>query len=1108
MVGTYKTYANHILGGELTYQCVGGGQFIFTVKIYYDCTSSAPIQVIPISVLSSDPPTLNGVDWVSIALNLISEQDISPNCDASGPVISCSSPSPLVGAMKEYVFQSVPVTLEGTIPPDGWTFATLQNFRSGNITNIQAIMNNTMVLHTTMFNLNNTTTNPCYDSSPAFLAPPPRIVCAGSTVNFNGIAYDSDGDVLTYEFAPPMQVSELTVYNPPVDPQLVAYNPGYSYQNPTPDQSFDPLNIPATINPQTGDVTFKSYTQGVYLLATITKSYRCGVLISEVYRELNVFVTGGCANNLNPLITTDPSGGTTTNYAVSVNAGDLVNIPLVASDNGVLSNGNPQSVSISAVGSQFGAGYTNSAGGCSNPPCATLTPAPPATTIGSTGTTFNWQTDCNHLTGQLGCNTADNTYTFSIVFQDNFCPIPAFTTYNISVTILAPNSSEHSPELRCVSVNSDGSTTLNWEQGVNTTGSWNSYAIYHSNSLNGPYTQIATINNINTLSYIHTTANAAVDQNFYFVTSIFGCLDAPPLDTLASMLLTVSNGANGFAGLSWNPPSDPLLPTTGPTYSIFREQPLGTWNMIGTSNTNSFNDPVTVCNEVVNYRVEIADALGCINISSVDGQQFADNFLPETPEVDSVSVDLLSGNAVMGWKPSASADAIGYITYYFRNGIWTAVETLNGYNSTYWFNDTTSNADTISECYRVAAFDSCGNVSALSFSHCTMLMSGSINICDRKISLAWNPYVSWDSGVDYYIINRKDNNGPYEPYDTLVTTSDLPNYIDSFIVKNHVYCYYITAVKNDVNNRITSSSNSLCFDATLPKAPDFGYITTATVESNTEAYINARIDHTAIIDHFEIERKTPVTNYSKLDDISPTGVDLVEYTDESASTNLSSYTYRIITFDTCLTPTDTTNIGTTIHLTATGYPNRTNVLNWNAYYNWDGQVDRYAVFRQIGGLNSFSYDIIAIIPSTADSFYTYVDSVDTFTIGNGTFCYFVVGYEGPGNFLGILANSKSNIDCAEQGANFFVPNAFATDAWMPENRVFKPVTLFVSRDEYEFTIWDRWGQKVFRTKDLNEGWDGKIYGQMAKQGVYVYSFKYLTALGEHLEKKGTITLIR
>jgi len=61
---------------------------------------------------------------------------------------------------------------------------------------------------------------------------------------------------------------------------------------------------------------------------------------------------------------------------------------------------------------------------------------------------------------------------------------------------------------------------------------------------------------------------------------------------------------------------------------------------------------------------------------------------------------------------------------------------------------------------------------------------------------------------------------------------------------------------------------------------------------------------------------------------------------------------------------------------------------------------------------------------------------------------------------------------------------------------------------YYFRIYDRWGQPVFETKDLLKGWDGTIKGQLPGTGVYVWIMQGLTYLGNVVERKGTVTLIR
>ncbi len=63
-------------------------------------------------------------------------------------------------------------------------------------------------------------------------------------------------------------------------------------------------------------------------------------------------------------------------------------------------------------------------------------------------------------------------------------------------------------------------------------------------------------------------------------------------------------------------------------------------------------------------------------------------------------------------------------------------------------------------------------------------------------------------------------------------------------------------------------------------------------------------------------------------------------------------------------------------------------------------------------------------------------------------------------------------------------------------------------DGFELTIYDRWGSVVFKTNDVEKGWDGSIKGgALAKEGVYVY--KILLQDFKHREKEflGHITVL-
>lgn len=59
-----------------------------------------------------------------------------------------------------------------------------------------------------------------------------------------------------------------------------------------------------------------------------------------------------------------------------------------------------------------------------------------------------------------------------------------------------------------------------------------------------------------------------------------------------------------------------------------------------------------------------------------------------------------------------------------------------------------------------------------------------------------------------------------------------------------------------------------------------------------------------------------------------------------------------------------------------------------------------------------------------------------------------------------------------------------------------------------FNIYDRWGQQVFTTTDPTKKWDGKINGEDAPMGVYVWEADAFCIEGKRIHKSGNVTLIR
>jgi len=86
-----------------------------------------------------------------------------------------------------------------------------------------------------------------------------------------------------------------------------------------------------------------------------------------------------------------------------------------------------------------------------------------------------------------------------------------------------------------------------------------------------------------------------------------------------------------------------------------------------------------------------------------------------------------------------------------------------------------------------------------------------------------------------------------------------------------------------------------------------------------------------------------------------------------------------------------------------------------------------------------------------------------------------------------------------------MPNAF-TPGNGPNNEI-KILKRGIATLNY-YRIFNRWGNKVFETSDIDKGWDGNYNGTPQPLGVYVYEIQAVTKTGKIFVKQGNITLLR
>ncbi len=93
--------------------------------------------------------------------------------------------------------------------------------------------------------------------------------------------------------------------------------------------------------------------------------------------------------------------------------------------------------------------------------------------------------------------------------------------------------------------------------------------------------------------------------------------------------------------------------------------------------------------------------------------------------------------------------------------------------------------------------------------------------------------------------------------------------------------------------------------------------------------------------------------------------------------------------------------------------------------------------------------------------------------------------------------------------NFFMPNAFTPNNDGLNDELI-PIGFFEGIGSYHFSVWNRWGDRIFETEDITIGWNGQRNnnGEFAPPGMYTFIINFTNNTGKPDVLKGHCTLIR
>ena len=471
-----------------------------------------------------------------------------------------------------------------------------------------------------------------------------------------------------------------------------------------------------------------------------------------------------------------------------------------------------------------------------------------------------------------------------------------------------------------------------------------------------------------------------------------------------------------------------------------------------------------------------------------------DNTPPGRPYITYVTVDTATGNTLIYWTKSPSADVEKYDLYY-------EITTVNGYEGVKFdsvpatvsqYTHVNSGADRASILYSVTAVDSSGNESIRKPGlHSTVFTSLVYDSCLARMTVTWNRYQGWDGNVSGYRVLRSIDNSPFE-----ILTGLSPGdstYTDTDIKENTGYRYLIQAVKND---GLESMSNIAAWYTRMPPSPDNLLIDYATVPSENVVDIAFSYTPNGEVSDFSLLRSSnPVSDFQSVGTV--TGLTSPQYTfKDNIITSSEQYYYKIGSLNGCGAVIGTSNYAVNILLRGDSLGDGVK-LTWNKYEQWSDGVQEYRIFRKEAD-GSFTQ-----LGTTTSGVTTYVDRLRGVAGHHlsGEVTYQVTAVRNSGGIT-----SQSNLFRIQVSthlidiADAFTPNGDG------RNDNFIPVFDF-RPSEFLMVIYNRAGTPVFTTEDPEKGWDGTVNGNnMAPEGVYIYHIQFKSYNGTRVEKTGHVTV--
>jgi gliding motility-associated-like protein len=373
-------------------------------------------------------------------------------------------------------------------------------------------------------------------------------------------------------------------------------------------------------------------------------------------------------------------------------------------------------------------------------------------------------------------------------------------------------------------------------------------------------------------------------------------------------------------------------------------------------------------------------------------------------------------------------------------------------------------------CFRLGTVDRCaGSVTGYSNIICSADLDLTLLSLENQLSWATHP-----AGISSFNIAR--NGAP------LVSVPASP-YADTDVNCKTTYCYRLTANYANGSRSISAEKCGEAFSANIPTAIQN---TTAIINGN-EVQLTWQYDPTFTPETFTVYSKPASGPYNLLGNTTATNY-------IHSFSVAEPVCYRINYRDICGNSSAPGTDVCPMVLQATLNPDNSINLNWSAYTGWLNNVNHYEVDKySISGtlLHTFNAGLTtSLLDNTPDA-------------DNQVYRYVVRAIA---NDAG-LPQAVSNVAEIIKEPKLFYPTAFTPDGQGPaENEVFRVFGQYFA--SFELRIFNRWGELLFVTNNINQGWDGRYQGREQPEGTYAFVARITDLAGRTFTRTGSVVLLR